>query len=109
MEVWANADTPEDARKARELGAQGIGLCRTEHMFMQPDRLPIVQQMILANTPEARADALEKLLPIPARRFRRHPRGDGGLAGDDSAARSAAARVSCPRSNSCSSRRRSCA
>jgi pyruvate,orthophosphate dikinase len=62
--VWANADTPEDARKARELGAQGIGLCRTEHMFMQPDRLPIVQQMIMANTPAARKAALEKLLPI---------------------------------------------
>ena len=64
MEVWANADTPDDARRARELGAQGIGLCRTEHMFMQQDRLPIVQQMILANTPEARADALAKLLPF---------------------------------------------
>ncbi len=64
MEVWANADTPEDARKARELGAQGIGLCRTEHMFMQQERLPIVQQMILANTREARAQALEKLLPF---------------------------------------------
>jgi pyruvate,orthophosphate dikinase len=64
MEVWANADTPEDARKARELGARGIGLCRTEHMFMQQDRLPIVQQMILANTPQARAEALAKLLPF---------------------------------------------
>jgi len=64
MEVWANADTPDDARKARDLGATGIGLCRTEHMFMQPDRLPIVQQMILANTPEARAQALANLLPI---------------------------------------------
>ena len=64
LEVWANADTPEDARKARELGAEGIGLCRTEHMFMQPDRLPIVQQMIMANTPQARELALEKLLPI---------------------------------------------
>ncbi len=64
MEVWANADTPEDAGKARDLGATGIGLCRTEHMFMQQDRLPIVQQMILANTPEARAEALEKLLPF---------------------------------------------
>ncbi|MBV9150071.1 MAG: pyruvate, phosphate dikinase [Candidatus Eremiobacteraeota bacterium] len=64
MEVWANADTPEDAAKARELGATGIGLCRTEHMFMEADRLPIVQQMILANTPEARAKALEKLLPF---------------------------------------------
>ncbi|MBV8726578.1 MAG: pyruvate, phosphate dikinase, partial [Candidatus Eremiobacteraeota bacterium] len=64
MEVWANADTPEDAAKARDLGATGIGLCRTEHMFMQADRLPIVQQMILANTPEARAEALAKLLPF---------------------------------------------
>ncbi len=69
MEVWANADTPEDARKARELGAQGIGLCRTEHMFMQQDRLPIVQRMILANTKEARAEALEKLLPIQREDF----------------------------------------
>ncbi len=64
MQVWANADTPDDARKARELGAQGIGLCRTEHMFMQQERLPIVQQMILANTPEARSEALAKLLPF---------------------------------------------
>ena len=69
MEVWANADTPEDARKARELGAQGIGLCRTEHMFMQQDRLPVVQQMILANTPEARATALAKLLPFQREDF----------------------------------------
>lgn len=64
MEVWANADTPEDARKARELGATGIGLCRTEHMFMQQDRLPVVQRMILANTPQARSEALDTLLPF---------------------------------------------
>ena len=64
LEVWANADTPEDARKARELGAEGIGLCRTEHMFMQPDRLPVVQQMIMATARPAREAALEKLLPI---------------------------------------------
>ena len=51
--VWANADYPRDAAKAREFGAEGIGLCRTEHMFMETDRLPIVQQMILA-APEAR-------------------------------------------------------
>jgi pyruvate,orthophosphate dikinase len=62
--VWANADTPEDARKSRELGATGIGLCRTEHMFMQSDRLPVVQGMILANTQDARAAALAKLLPF---------------------------------------------
>jgi pyruvate,orthophosphate dikinase len=64
MQVWANADTPEDAEKARELGAQGIGLCRTEHMFMQPDRLPLVHQMILATSVDERAQALEKLLPV---------------------------------------------
>jgi pyruvate,orthophosphate dikinase len=64
MQVWANADTPEDAAKARELGAQGIGLCRTEHMFMQPARLPIVHEMILATSVEGRAKALEKLLPF---------------------------------------------
>ncbi|HEV3152692.1 MAG TPA: pyruvate, phosphate dikinase [Candidatus Baltobacteraceae bacterium] len=64
LEVWANADTPQDARKARELGATGIGLCRTEHMFMQQERLPIVQEMILSDTPQARQDALVKLLPF---------------------------------------------
>ncbi len=64
MEVWANADTPEDARKARDLGATGIGLCRTEHMFMQRERLPVVQRMILADTPAARAEALAVLLPF---------------------------------------------
>ncbi len=64
MEVWANADTPEDARKARELGAQGIGLCRTEHMFMQTERLPIVQAMIIADDRAARAEALARLLPF---------------------------------------------
>ncbi|MGZ3504081.1 MAG: pyruvate, phosphate dikinase [Vulcanimicrobiaceae bacterium] len=69
LEVWANADTPADAKKARELGAVGIGLCRTEHMFMQQDRLPIVQEMILADTPEARSSALQKLLPFQREDF----------------------------------------
>jgi pyruvate,orthophosphate dikinase len=64
LDVWANADTPEDARKARELGAKGIGLTRTEHMFMQQDRLPVVQRMIIADTREARAEALARLLPF---------------------------------------------
>jgi pyruvate,orthophosphate dikinase len=64
LSVWANADTPDDARKARELGATGIGLCRTEHMFMQTDRLPVVQRMILADTQAARDEALALLLPI---------------------------------------------
>ena len=64
MQVWANADNPRDAKKAREFGAKGIGLCRTEHMFMEQDRLPIVQEMILAENVEAREAALAKLLPI---------------------------------------------
>lgn len=62
--VRANADNFEDASKARELGAEGIGLCRTEHMFMAADRLPAVRRMILAETHEARADALEEILPM---------------------------------------------
>lgn len=62
--VRANADTPEDALKAREFGAQGIGLTRTEHMFMQQDRLPYVQQMILADSIEGRQAALAHLLPM---------------------------------------------
>jgi pyruvate,orthophosphate dikinase len=62
--VYANADTPEDAKKARELGAEGIGLTRTEHMFMEQDRLPIVQKMILADSKKSRAEALKKLLPM---------------------------------------------
>ena len=64
MGVRANADNFEDASKARELGAEGIGLCRTEHMFMAQDRLPAVREMILAETPEQRARALEKILPM---------------------------------------------
>jgi pyruvate,orthophosphate dikinase len=62
--VLANADTPEDAARARAFGAQGIGLCRTEHMFMAPDRLPVVQEMILASSAQERADALSRLLPM---------------------------------------------
>jgi len=62
--VWANADTPADAARARSFGAEGIGLCRTEHMFMEPERLPIVQDMILATTEQDRLSALDELLPI---------------------------------------------
>lgn len=62
--VRANADNPEDAQKARELGAEGIGLCRTEHMFMAADRVPAVQAMIMAATPEERLAALSRLLPM---------------------------------------------
>ncbi|HHU30097.1 MAG: pyruvate, phosphate dikinase [Bacillota bacterium] len=67
--VRANADTPEDAQKARELGARGIGLCRTEHMFMAQERLPVVQEMILAEDDETRAKALAKLLPMQQKDF----------------------------------------
>jgi pyruvate,orthophosphate dikinase len=62
--VYANADTPEDAQKSRELGAEGIGLTRTEHMFMEQNRLPIVREMIMADTKKSRAEALKKLLPM---------------------------------------------
>ncbi|MFP3125704.1 pyruvate, phosphate dikinase [Ectobacillus funiculus] len=64
LDVRANADNPEDAKKALEFGAGGIGLCRTEHMFMDATRIPIVQDMILAETYEEREDALKKLLPM---------------------------------------------
>ena len=64
LRVRANADTPGDAAKAREFGAEGIGLCRTEHMFMAPERLPVVQEMILASDERARREALDLLLPV---------------------------------------------
>jgi pyruvate,orthophosphate dikinase len=69
LSVRANADTPEDAKKSREFGAEGIGLCRTEHMFMAQDRLPIVQEMILAEDLEEREAALAKLLPMQRQDF----------------------------------------
>ncbi len=64
LRVRANADTPEDAAKAREFGAEGIGLCRTEHMFMAEERLPLVREMILARDEEERRSSLERLLPL---------------------------------------------
>ncbi len=70
LKVMANADTPGDAARAREFGAMGIGLCRTERMFNSTDRLPIVQEMILAETPEARQAALDRLLPIQRADFK---------------------------------------
>ena len=63
LRVRANADTPDDALRAREFGAEGIGLCRTEHMFMAEDRLPLVQAMILASAEPERRDLLDRLLP----------------------------------------------
>ncbi|MFC7062041.1 pyruvate, phosphate dikinase [Halobacillus seohaensis] len=67
--VRANADNPEDAKKSLEFGAGGIGLCRTEHMFMDAHRIPIVQEMILAETYEEREEALTKLLPMQQEDF----------------------------------------
>src|SRR5438093_1764501 len=64
LQVRANADTPDDAAKAREFGAQAIGLCRTEHMVMAEERLPIVREMIMASGEDERRDALDKLLPM---------------------------------------------
>ncbi|HEX6791437.1 MAG TPA: putative PEP-binding protein, partial [Candidatus Krumholzibacteria bacterium] len=64
LRVRANADTPEDARTARKFGAEGIGLCRTEHMFFREDRIDWVRRMILADSREARIAALEKILPM---------------------------------------------
>jgi pyruvate,orthophosphate dikinase len=62
--VWANADYPRDGRRARTFGAEGIGLCRTEHMFFETERLPIVQRMILAKSKQERQNALNLLLPF---------------------------------------------
>jgi pyruvate, orthophosphate dikinase len=64
LKVRANADNPEDAGKAREFGAQGIGLCRTEHMFFGEERLPVMQEMILASDERGRREALDRLLPF---------------------------------------------
>ena len=67
--VWANADYPEDAQRARDFGAEGIGLARTEHMFFETERLPIVQRMILAETPGERQKYLDQLLPYQREEF----------------------------------------
>jgi pyruvate,orthophosphate dikinase len=69
LQVWANADYPKDARRARTYGAMGIGLCRTEHMFFEPERLPVVQRMILANSSTVRTTALNELLPHQRKDF----------------------------------------
>ncbi len=70
LKIRANADNQRDAQTARGFGAQGIGLCRTEHMFFAEDRVPIMQEMILARTREAREQALEKLLPMQREDFK---------------------------------------
>src|SRR5512143_1263949 len=77
--VWVNADTPEECRLARELGAEGVGLARTEHMFRQAERLPYVQDMIMADTEEGRKAALAKLLPFQQDDFREMYKAMDGL------------------------------
>ena len=79
LKVRANADTPADAAKAREFGAQGIGLCRTEHMFMAEDRLPVVREMILAEGEDGRRAALDRLLPFQQGDFEAIFEGMAGL------------------------------
>src|SRR5258708_34144678 len=64
LRIRANADNPADAVRAREFGAEGIGLCRTEHMFFGDERLPVMQELILAESETGRRDALEQLLPF---------------------------------------------
>ncbi len=69
LQVWANADYPKDAERARMFGALGIGLCRTEHMFFEEERLPIVQRMILAKEESLRQAAIDELLPFQRKDF----------------------------------------
>ena len=93
VQVRANADTEGDASQGRILGAQGIGLCRTEHMFLAADRLPIMRRFILADTPEAEEAALDRARGGTDRRLRDGARGDGRSAGHGPPARPTAARV----------------
>jgi pyruvate,orthophosphate dikinase len=93
LKVRANADTGVDAAKARQLGATGIGLCRTEHMFFQPDALRAMRKMILADDPRSRLRALKPDPADPAHDVQGDLRGDGRPAGHHPPARPAAARV----------------
>ena len=93
MGVRANAETPLDAETARKFGAEGIGLCRTEHMFFDPERIGAVRQMIMASDEAGRRAALARLLPFQREDFRAAVHHHGRAAGDDPPARSAAARV----------------
>ncbi|MEG0354567.1 MAG: pyruvate, phosphate dikinase [Lachnospiraceae bacterium] len=70
LKVRTNADTPEDAANAVKLGAEGIGLCRTEHMFFNPDRIPKIRKMILSDSVEAREEALNELIPFQKSDFK---------------------------------------
>jgi pyruvate,orthophosphate dikinase len=79
LQVWANADTPADAQRARSFGAQGVGLCRTEHMFFGEERLPRIQEMIMARSLEERQAALSKLVPFQRDDFKGIFRAMAGL------------------------------
>ena len=93
LKVRTNADTPPDARIARQFGAEGIGLCRTEHMFFDNDRIVAVREMILADDEAGRRAALAKILPMQRSDFAASVRDHAWPAGDDPPARSAAARI----------------
>ncbi len=105
--VRANADTGEDAANARGLGAEGIGLCRTEHMFLAPDRLPVVRQDDPRQHRGRGSRGARRAARGSAGRLRGDPRGDGRAARHGAPPRSAVARVPCRRRRSCGSRKRS--
>ena len=93
LKVRTNADTPDDAATARRFGAEGIGLCRTEHMFFEADRILAVRQMILADARRRAQSGARQAAADAAQRFRGDLQGDGGLARHHPPARSAAARI----------------
>ena len=79
LEVWANSDTPDDALRAKDFGAKGIGLCRTEHMFMAVDRLPVMQEMIISDNPDDRRAKLDRLQAMQKEDFKSIFRAMDGL------------------------------
>ena len=93
MSVRTNADTPEQTENAIAFGAVGIGLCRTEHMFFEGDRIDAMREMILAETTRGAEGGAGQAAAVSARGLRRHLPGAEGLPGDDPLPRSAAARV----------------
>ena len=93
LEVRTNADTPDDAKRARDFGAEGIGLCRTEHMFFEGERIDAMREMILADDEARSPQGARQAAAAAAQGLRRHLQGDGRPAGDDPPARSAAARI----------------
>ena len=77
LQVRTNADNPKDAKNAFNFGAEGVGLCRTEHMFFEADRIPAVREMIVSSTVEERKKALAKLLPMQKERLQRNLQSNG--------------------------------